>query len=75
MHGRKWQLRENACFFGMLVAYDRLLRGAGENTLVLINSTEPPENYAGIGNFKIATINGMSIAQNNKLGRVVNAGR
>lgn len=51
---------------------DDLLRGAGENTLVLINSTEPLESYAGMGNFKITTINAMTIAQNNKLGRVVN---
>jgi len=51
---------------------DVLMRGAGKSTLVIINSTEPPESYEKLGDFKITTINAIAIAQNNKLGRIVN---
>lgn len=49
-----------------------LLRGAEENTLVLINSAKAPEHYAEMGNFKIATIDATAIAYSNNLGRIVN---
>lgn len=51
---------------------DALLQGAGKNTLVIINSTEPAECYENLGDFKIAIVNAIAIAQNNKLGRIVN---
>ncbi len=51
---------------------DALLKGATENTLVLINSTNSPEHFAGLGNYKVATIDAISMAQANQLGRIVN---
>lgn len=52
---------------------EALLKGAGEETLVVINSTQTPEHYASLGKFKIFTIDGMAIAQANRLGRIVNS--
>ncbi|KUO74499.1 MAG: hypothetical protein APF81_01860 [Desulfosporosinus sp. BRH_c37] len=51
---------------------DVLLKGATEDTLVLINSAQPPEYFTGLGKFRVVTIDAMAIAQENKLGRIVN---
>lgn len=51
---------------------DVLLRGATENTFVLINSAQPPEHFTGLGKFRIVTIDAMAVAHDNKLGRIVN---
>lgn len=50
-----------------------LLKGATEETIVVINSTKPPEHFAELGKFKIVTIDAMAIAQANQLGRIVNS--
>ncbi|KLU61286.1 pyruvate synthase subunit PorC [Peptococcaceae bacterium CEB3] len=49
-----------------------LLKGATDNTWVLINSAKLPEYFAGLGKFRIVTLDAMSIAQTNRLGRMVN---
>lgn len=59
------------CFDPSLLT-DVLLKGANEDTLVLINSAQPPEYFNGLGRFRIATIDAMAIAQENNLGRIVN---
>lgn len=51
---------------------DVLLKGATEDTLVLINSAQPPEHFTGLGRFRVVTIDAMAIAQENMLGRIVN---
>jgi len=60
------------CFDASLVS-DALLKGATEDTLLLINSTNPPDYFANLGNFKIATIDAISIARANQIGRFVNS--
>lgn len=49
-----------------------LLQGAGEGTLVLINSANTPEHFSALGNFKISTVDAIAIAYANELGRIVN---
>lgn len=51
---------------------DVLLKSATEDTLILINSSQPPEFFESLGKFKVVTIDAMAIAQENKLGRIVN---
>ncbi|MFZ5648188.1 MAG: 2-oxoacid:acceptor oxidoreductase family protein [Bacillota bacterium] len=49
-----------------------LLQGAGERTVVLINSSNTPDQFADLGNFKIFTVDAIAIAYSNNLGRIVN---
>jgi pyruvate ferredoxin oxidoreductase gamma subunit len=49
-----------------------LLRGSTADTLVLINSGRPPSAFASLGKFKLATLDALSVAQVNQLGRIVN---
>ncbi len=49
-----------------------LLKGATENTWVLINSAKLPEYFARLGKFRVVTLDAMSVAQTNHLGRMVN---
>lgn len=51
---------------------DVLLKGATEDTLLLINSANSPDHFSNLGNFKIVTVDAISIAYTNQLGRIVN---
>ncbi|MCL6638282.1 MAG: 2-oxoacid:acceptor oxidoreductase family protein [Firmicutes bacterium] len=51
---------------------DVLLTGAGEDTLLLINSANSPEHFTALGNFKIFTLDAIAVARANQLGRIVN---
>lgn len=50
-----------------------LLKGATGDTTLLINSSNPPEHFQDVGDYKLATIDGLNIAQTNNLGRIVNS--
>ena len=50
-----------------------LLAGSGPETVVLLNSALEPENFKEWGDYRIATIDGIAIAQKNGLGRIVNS--
>jgi pyruvate ferredoxin oxidoreductase gamma subunit len=57
---------------------DSLLPGllaqfADQDTLVVVNSRGPAEAYASLGDYRIVTIDGMGVAQNNDMGRIVNS--
>jgi len=57
---------------------DSLLPGlvaqfADQDTLIVVNSRDPAEAYARLGNYRIVTIDGIGIAQNNDMGRIVNS--
>ena len=52
---------------------EMLLKGATSETTLLINSAHPPEHFQAIGDYKVATIDGLNIAQANNLGRIVNS--
>ena len=60
------------CFDPSLLAGANLLKAATEETLVLINSSFPKEEFSHLGNFRIATIDAKSVARKNSLGRIVN---
>lgn len=59
------------CFDASLLT-DALLSRAGEKTILLINSSHTPDHFASLGNFKIATLDAITVAQANQLGRIVN---
>jgi pyruvate ferredoxin oxidoreductase gamma subunit len=73
------RLRSNIEHPDAIVCFDpsllgpALLEGAGPDTVVLVNSSKAPEEFREYGDFKWATIDGISIAANNKLGRIVNS--
>ncbi len=50
-----------------------LLRGAGPNTLVLVNSAKSSGYFSYLGNFRPVSIDATAIAQANGLGRIVNS--
>jgi pyruvate ferredoxin oxidoreductase gamma subunit len=50
-----------------------LLQGAGPETVVLVNSSRPAEEFAGLGEFRLSTVDGMAIASRSGLGRIVNS--
>lgn len=60
------------CFDASLLD-QKLLAGAGEKTLVLINSTRPPEAFKEYCGLNIFTIDAKAIAGCNGLGRIVNS--
>jgi pyruvate ferredoxin oxidoreductase gamma subunit len=50
-----------------------LLAGAGPETVVLVNSSRPSEDFAELGDYRLSTVDGMAIASRNGLGRIVNS--
>lgn len=60
------------CFDPSLLEGGTLLKGAGEQTLVLINSALPAANFRHLGSFRATTIDAKNIARENQLGRIVN---
>jgi len=60
------------CFDSSLLG-ENLLKGATENTLILVNSSKSPEEFKSLGNYRINTIDGKAIAHNQGLGRIVNS--
>ena len=50
-----------------------LLGGAQPGTVVLINSSRPPEAFTDLGDFRIGTLDAIVVAQANGLGRFVNS--
>ncbi len=60
------------CFDSSLMG-PALLAGSGPETVVLLNSALEPENFKEWGDYRIATIDGIAIAQKNGLGRIVNS--
>lgn len=60
------------CFDPSLLDSGVLLRGANEQTLVLINSALPTESFRHLGIFRTRTIDAKNIAMKNQLGRIVN---
>jgi len=51
----------------------RLLQRANRDTLIMVNSTGSPDDYSSLGNYRIFPIAGAAIAQEHKLGRIVNS--
>lgn len=60
------------CFDPSLLEGGNLLSGATADTLVLINTSLPAEEFAHLGNFKVVTIDAKTIAKKHQLGRIVN---
>lgn len=57
---------------------DSLLPGlvsqfAGKDTLIVVNSRHSAETYASLGDYRIIAVDGISIAQRNNMGRIVNS--
>lgn len=50
-----------------------LFNGVTDTTQVLINSFKQPEHFQHLGDYQISTIDGLSIAKANNLGRFVNS--
>jgi pyruvate ferredoxin oxidoreductase gamma subunit len=73
------RLRSNIEHPDAIVCFDpsllgpALLEGAQANTVVLVNSSKAPEEFSEYGDFRWATIDGISIAVKNGLGRIVNS--
>ena len=60
------------CFDPSLLS-PALLGGAQPGTVVLINSSRPPEAFTDLGDFRIGTLDAIVVAQANGLGRFVNS--
>lgn len=60
------------CFDPSLLAGGNLLKVATEKTLLLVNSTFPASEFAGLGACRVVTIDAKSIAKDHLLGRIVN---
>jgi pyruvate ferredoxin oxidoreductase gamma subunit len=60
------------CFDPSLLS-PALLSGSGPHTIVLVNSTRGPEEFADLGALRIATVDALAIAQANGLGHIVNS--
>ena len=60
------------CFDDTLMEPSFLSR-ANEETLIVVNSTQPAEAFADLGNYRIYPVNGKDIARNNDMGKVVNS--
>jgi pyruvate ferredoxin oxidoreductase gamma subunit len=50
-----------------------LLQGARPDTAILVNSSRPAEELPDLGDFRLETVDGISIASRNGLGRIVNS--
>jgi pyruvate ferredoxin oxidoreductase gamma subunit len=51
----------------------RLLQRANRDTLIMVNSTGLPDDHSSLGDYQIFPIDGAAIAQEHKLGRIVNS--
>lgn len=60
------------CFDPSLLS-PALLAGSRPDTVVLINSSRGPEEFADLGDLRLATIDALAVAQGNGLGRIVNS--
>ncbi len=60
------------CFDPSLLS-PALLLGSRPDTVVLINSSRGPEEFADLGDLRVATIDALAVAQSNGLGRIVNS--
>lgn len=60
------------CFDSSLLS-EALLKGAGKNTFIIVNSVYKPDHYRGLGDYRWVTVDGKAIAQRNGLGRIVNS--
>jgi pyruvate ferredoxin oxidoreductase gamma subunit len=60
------------CFDPSLLS-PALLSGCRPDTVVLVNSTRAPEEFADLGPMRVATIDALAVAQSNGLGRIVNS--
>ncbi|HZK49427.1 MAG TPA: 2-oxoacid:acceptor oxidoreductase family protein [Thermoleophilia bacterium] len=60
------------CFDPSLLS-PALLSGATPQTVLLVNSTRGPEEFADLGDLRVATIDALAVAQGNGLGRIVNS--
>jgi len=60
------------CFDASLLG-ETLLRGAREDTVVVVNSARPPSEYDGLGDYHVFPVDGMGISRRNGLGRIVNS--
>lgn len=49
-----------------------LLKGAGQGTMVLVNSASPPGHFTSLGDFRFYTLDAIAIAHASGLGRIVN---
>lgn len=50
-----------------------LLAGAPPGTVILVNSSRPPEAFADLGDYRIGTLDAIVVAQAKGLGRFVNS--
>ena len=60
------------CFDPSLLDGGKLLEGATEKTLVLINTSLPADDFSHLGDFKVVTVDAMKVAKKHQLGRIVN---
>lgn len=60
------------CFDPSLLS-PALLTGVTSKTVLLVNSTRGPEEFADLGDLRVATVDALRIAQGNGLGRIVNS--
>ncbi len=60
------------CFDPSLLS-PALLTGVTAKTVLLVNSVRGPEEFADLGDLRVATIDALTIAQGNGLGRIVNS--
>ncbi len=60
------------CFDDSLLD-ETFLRGVEEGTTVVVNSRQPKEAFADLGNYTFVPVDGLDIAQKNDLGKVVNS--
>lgn len=51
----------------------RLLNRANPDTLIMVNSSGMPDDHSSLGDYRIYPIDGAAIAQEYKLGRIVNS--
>jgi pyruvate ferredoxin oxidoreductase gamma subunit len=60
------------CFDDSLLDED-LLQRAHSDTRIVVNSRQPREVFATLGDYQITPIDGLGIARNNDMGKVVNS--
>jgi pyruvate ferredoxin oxidoreductase gamma subunit len=60
------------CFDPSLLS-EALLKGAGKNTFIIVNSVYNPDRYRELGDYRWVTVDGKAVAQRNGLGRIVNS--
>ncbi|MBZ0129182.1 MAG: 2-oxoacid:acceptor oxidoreductase family protein [Rhodobacteraceae bacterium] len=49
------------------------LKNADNKTLVVVNSTRPASDFAGLGDYRIVPVDGRRIARDNDMGKVINS--